>query len=41
MGTIIFWTCIGIFLGWVVVPQPAWAANVWGKITGLFSKKEA
>ena len=32
MGTIILWTCLGIFLGWVVIPQPAWAATVLDKI---------
>jgi len=34
---------IGIFLGWVVIPQPAWAQSVYDKITttvkGWFNKE--
>jgi hypothetical protein len=43
MGSMIVWTCVGIFLGWVVIPQPAWAALVWNKakttVSGWFNKE--
>lgn len=32
---------IGIFLGWVAVPQPSWAQKVWNKIVEAVSKVTA
>ena len=29
---------VGIFLGWVVIPQPAWAQALYDKIKGLFKR---
>ena len=40
---ILFGCAVGIFLGWVVIPQPVWAATVYNKIKstikGVFNKE--
>jgi len=35
----LFWLAVGVFLGWVVIPQPAWAAGVYSKIIAFVKSK--
>ncbi len=32
---IVFWVCVGIFIGWNL-PQPAWAKEVQQRVVGFF-----
>lgn len=34
---IALWVCVGLVLGWFVLPQPAWAKAAWDKVKGWFA----
>lgn len=27
---------VGVFLGWVILPEPAWVRDIWAKITNYW-----
>jgi len=32
---------VGLIIGWNILPQPAWAKNLWNKLMAKFHKKPA